>query len=284
MTSENLLTPFEIAYCETKDCPIVEHRHNFFELVYVIEGSGIQRINENKLPYIEEKLFLLMPQDYHSFEIERTTRFLFIRFNDIYLKTQNKEWLQKLEFIFQANHHLPGCILKNKTDKPLVKSLIEALMREQINQQEHHQEVIRQIVNTLLTIVARNISMAAPLKKSGSINGSMVQDMINYIHQHIYTPELLRTEKMANRFNVSPNYISEYFKKQSGEGLQQYIISCRLKLVETRLQYSDLRINEIAHELQFTDESHLNRTFKKYKGISPSQFRKKIRNEVQVAA
>ena len=35
-----------------------------------------------------------------------------------------------------------------------------------------------------------------------------------------------------------------------------------------------MRINEIATELGFTDESHLNKLFKKYKGIIPSEFRK----------
>jgi AraC-like DNA-binding protein len=36
-----------------------------------------------------------------------------------------------------------------------------------------------------------------------------------------------------------------------------------------------MRINEIAYELNYTDESHLNRAFKKHKGVSPSEFRKK---------
>ena len=37
----------------------------------------------------------------------------------------------------------------------------------------------------------------------------------------------------------------------------------KLKLVENRLLHSEMRINEIAAELGFTDESHLNKLFKK---------------------
>ncbi|WP_431217443.1 helix-turn-helix domain-containing protein [Puia sp. P3] len=48
----------------------------------------------------------------------------------------------------------------------------------------------------------------------------------------------------------------------------------RLRLVETRLRYSTMRMSEIVDELGFTDESHLNRVFKKYRGLSPSAFRK----------
>ncbi|WP_460471966.1 AraC family transcriptional regulator [Emticicia fontis] len=272
MQIRNLYEPFEIEYLESCECPMGAHKHNFFELVYIVEGTGIQCINKNNWTYGPEKLFLLMPQDCHSFKVEKSTKFFFIRFNEVYIKDQNKELIKKLEFIFQNHNRLPGCILKNKADKPLVKSLIEALIREYINQYPYQRELTQQIVNTLLTIVARNISLNTPevLKNVESKDLSM----LSYIHQHIYSPELLKADEMAAQFNISPTYVSEYFKKLTGESMQQYITNYKLKLVETRLQYSDMRMNEIAFELNFTDESHLNRIFKKYKGITPSEFRK----------
>ena len=280
MKIENLFEPFEIEYIELNECPVVAHKHNFFELVYIIEGTGVQCINKNKMPYAAEKLFLLMPQDCHSFEVKTTTKFFFIRFNDVYLKKQNRDWIEKLEFIFQNNTHLPGCILANRTDKPFVKSMVEALIREHINLQMYNRELVMQIVNTLITIVARNIALTATQKDIGRNTENASFEMLTYIHQHIYSPEQLKAEKIASQFNISPTYISEYFKKLTGESLQQYIINYKMKLVETRLQYSNLRINEIAFELGFSDESHLTKTFKKQKGVSPSDFRKRFnRNE-----
>jgi len=272
MQIRNLYEPFEIEYLESGECPMAAHKHNFFELVYIVEGTGIQCINKNNWTYSAEKLFLLMPQDCHSFKVEKSTKFFFIRFNEVYIKDQNKELIKKLEFIFQNHNRLPGCILKNKADKPLVKSLIEALIREYINQYPYQRELTQQIVNTLLTIVARNISLSAPEIQRNAEAKDL--SMLSYIHQNIYSPELLKAEEMAANFNISPTYVSEYFKKLTGESMQQYITNYKLKLVETRLQYSDMRMNEIAFELNFTDESHLNRIFKKYKGVSPSEFRK----------
>ncbi len=272
MQIRNLYEPFEIEYLESGECPMGAHKHNFFELVYIVEGTGIQCINKNNWTYGPEKLFLLMPQDCHSFKVEKSTKFFFIRFNEVYIKDQNKELIKKLEFIFQNHNRLPGCILKNKADKPLVKSLIEALIREYINQYPYQRELTQQIVNTLLTIVARNISLSSPEIQRNTEARDL--SMLSYIHQNIYSPELLKAEEMAAQFNISPTYVSEYFKKLTGESMQQYITNYKLKLVETRLQYSDMRMNEIAFELNFTDESHLNRIFKKYKGVSPSEFRK----------
>jgi AraC-like DNA-binding protein len=45
--------------------------------------------------------------------------------------------------------------------------------------------------------------------------------------------------------------------------------------VENRLLNSSMRINEMADELGFTDKSHLNRIFVKYRGSTPAGFRKR---------
>jgi AraC-like DNA-binding protein len=276
----NLFQPFEIEYKELNECPVGLHRNTFFELIYIVRGSGVQHVNENQFSYHNENLFLLMPQDKHWFEVKGTTAFLLIKFNDIYLKAQ-RDWIQNLEYIFQNTNHMPGCILQNKSDKPLVKAVIDAIIREHVNQQQFQRELIQQLVNTLITIVARNVSLVIPEKARQQANSNTPQDMIHYIHQHIYSPDHLKAEHIAAHFSISLNYISEYFKKHTGEGLQQYITSYKLKLVETRLQYSTMRMNEIAYELGFTDESHLNRTFKKYKGVNPSAYRKAVREEIR---
>jgi AraC-like DNA-binding protein len=68
--------------------------------------------------------------------------------------------------------------------------------------------------------------------------------------------------------------LSEYFKKHTHETLQHYIINYKIALVEIRLKHSDMRINEIAAELGFTDDSHLIKTFRKHRGMSPLEYRR----------
>ena len=85
----------------------------------------------------------------------------------------------------------------------------------------------------------------------------------------------IRDSTISQHFGISQNYLGRYFKKHTNETMQQYIIKYKLKLVENRLLHSEMRINEIAAELGFTDESHLNKLFKKYKGVIPSEFRKR---------
>lgn len=273
MEIKNLYHPFELEFLETKEYLAKEHKKTFFEMVFILEGKGVQLINQHKLPYAPDKLFLIFPQDRHGFEVHSCTRFFFIRFNDSYLKTQTRECLKKMEYIFHNHNHLPGCILKNVADKPLIRALVEALIREQINKPSQYVEVMTQLINTIITVAARNIQQICIQNPEAGTSDASVQ-LLNYIHEHIYEPDQLKTARLAAHFNISPSYISEYFKRHLGESLQHYITHYRLKLIETRLRHTDMRINEIAFEFGFTDESHLTRIFKKYKGQSPAAYRK----------
>ncbi len=273
MKIKNLHQSYELEFLEAKEYQAQELQKTFFEMVFILEGKGIQLINQNKLPYAPDQLFLIFPQDRHGFEVHASTQFFFVRFNNSYLQTQGREWVQKIEFIFHNHNHLPGCILKNTTDKPLIRAIVEGLIREHVNEHPHPHEVIAQLINTMITLAARNISLQEPASVKAPSSGTSLA-LLSYIHTHIYQPERLKAEQLAAHFNVSHTYISEFFRKHLGESLQQYITQYKLKLIETRLHYTDMRISEIAQEFGFTDESHLNRIFKKYRGEAPTRYRK----------
>ncbi len=278
MKKENLHKPFDIIYQELDESPLSEHTHSFFELVYILSGSGLQCINNNVFEYHDGHLFLITPQDCHSFDVHSTTKFFFIRFNDIYLQSNRVDsaTIQRLEFILENANHKPGCILRNQSDKNLVRPLIEAILREHTNKDLYNAELITQLVNTLILVVARNIAKFL-LEKVDTTSEGRTLDILQYIQSNIYHPEKLRTKTVAAHFGISEFYLGRYFKKHTHETMQQYIINYRVKMIETRLLYSDLRINEIAAELGFTDESHLNKLFRKYYGMSPKEYRQNQR-------
>lgn len=271
----NLHQPFEIVYKELNERPLFGCEYSFFELVYIVSGTGVQCINNNASEYCSEHMFLVTPQDCHSLDIHTTTKFLLIRFNDIYIRSNilNIENIKRLEFILENANHQPGCILKSLTDKKLVKPIIEAIIREYTNHDLYDEELIRQLVNTLIIIVARNIVKYLPDKVS-ECTETKALDILQYIQNNIYDPSKIRSEVISKQFGISETYLGRYFKKHTNETMQQYITNYKLKLVDARLLHSDMRINEIAMELGFSDESHLNKIFKKYRGVNPSYFRK----------
>ncbi|GAA3992426.1 AraC family transcriptional regulator [Mucilaginibacter dorajii] len=283
MVKDNLYGPFEIVLREYLDvCPRNEHSHSFFEFIYIVDGSGKQCINNSKFTYKPGHLFLLTPNDSHYFEIETATQFLFIRFNLSYIRQHNApgDMLQNLEFILSNANQAPGCVIKNYDDRPIMKAIMSAVIIEHANHGLYHKELLQQYINTLILIVTRNIALAMP-QQVDETTEEKTFDILQYIQANIYFPEKLKAGVIGDKMGISETYLGRYFKKHTNETMQQYIINYKIKLVENRLLHSNMRMAEIANELGFSDESHLNRIFKKYKNLNPSEFRKTERAQLK---
>jgi AraC-like DNA-binding protein len=279
MIKQQLYEPYSVSVETLTDFPRRVRQNAFFELVYILSGTGKHSINDSRMPYQSGEMYLLGMDDRHCFGIETTTTFFFLRFNDIYIKNNGlvKDNVQRLEFLLQNANQRPGPVVRNETDRPLVHAIVEAIIREQVNRDPCCEKLILGLVNALIVLVARNIEMFMPEKFHKGHKEEKAMDIIQYIHTNIFDPEKLKAEHISGEFGISLTYLGRYFKKQTGKTLQDYIANYRLKLVENRLLHSAMRISEIVDELGFSDESHLNKFFRKHKGANPSEFRKAAR-------
>jgi len=278
MVKDHLRQPFELVLKEFLDeCPRGLHSHTFFEIIYIVAGTGKQYINEMEFSYKPGNLFLVAPNDSHIFKIEDPTQFFFIRFNNGFVHSSKKDQQlsSRLEMILQNARHEPGCVLVNDADKKSVISLMQIIINEHLMRGLYHEELNNQLVNTLLLIIARNVSQKFTEKLDETSEAKAI-DIFNFIQANIYYPEKLKVENISKEFGVAENYLGPYFKKHANESLQQYILNYKLKLIENRLLHSNMRIKEIADEFGFTDKSHLSRIFKKYRGVNPTDLKRSL--------
>lgn len=284
MEQKVLYEPFEL-YVSDMECweqrPLVYH---FFEIVQILEGEGDRITNMNTFPYHKGSIFLFTPRDCRGFDIRTPTRFCSIRFSEAFLgkcKTpQDKEriaqWLKQLEHIFFHHNRFQELLVKQPGDCQMIKMLMENMVSEYEQRQPYREENLQHFVTLLLNILARNVADSATGGNGEQLSEPLIDRILLHIRQHIANPEQLRVEQLAVLFNLSENYVGEYFRKFTGESLQHYITHYRMKLVQQRLAYSALTVSQIAGELGFTDESHLSRQFRKYNGVSPAKYRKEL--------
>lgn len=281
MIKDNLYQPFELVLKEYMDvCPRGKHAHTFFEIIYIVSGSGVQYINDIEFTYSSGDLFLVGPNDSHLFKIESVSQFFFIRFNNIFVQRSKdkSELIHQLDQILQNAKNEHGNIITNGDDQKAVIELMGILIGEHLKKDIYHNQLIDCLVNSILLIVGRNVSNFF-LEIIDETSEVTTIRMLNYIQSNIYFPEKLKVEVMSIVFSMSEKYLGRYFKKHTNETLQHYIMNYKVKLIENRLLHSNYRISEIAYEFGFTDKSHLNRMFKKYKGISPSNLKRGLSRE-----
>jgi len=77
----------------------------------------------------------------------------------------------------------------------------------------------------------------------------------------------------AEQVNLSPNYLSDLLRKETGKTTQEHIHYYVLEIAKDRLIGSDNSIKEIAHSLGFEHSHYFSTLFKKKVGVSPSEFR-----------
>ncbi|SFE08264.1 Helix-turn-helix domain-containing protein [Chitinophaga sp. CF118] len=282
MGQKELHRPFEL-YVSDIACwnerPLIYH---FFEIVQVLEGSGSRIVNRNQFPYHKGSIFLFTPLDCRGFEITTPTRFCSIRFSEVFLgqckSAQERErimqWLKQLEYIFFNHNRFQEMLIKQPGDCRMIASLVSNMIEEYEHRQSYQEENLQHFVTLILNILARNVSANIGTSASGQETEPLINRMLLHIRQHISYPEILRVNYLASHFNLSANYVGEYFRKFTGESLQHYITHYKIQLVQQRLAYSTLTVSQIAGELGFTDESHLSRQFRKHSGISPVEYRK----------
>lgn len=273
MRKENMHQSVEVLYKKVDECPIVNSQFSFFQLVYVISGNGFLHINGNCISYQTGNLMLLTPNDYHTFDISNTTEFLLVKLNSEYVKEYKSKSIDHIECLLHYATHLSGCILKRKEDEFLVRSISESLIRIIDSKDIYDEDLIIHYVNALIVIAARNIAKIKPpgIKESAD---KRVLEIINYIQAHIFCPQKLKVSVIAEQFDISDSYLGSYFKNHCGETIQSFVSNYKIRLIEHRLNFSDMRINEIVDEFGFSDESHLNKFFKKHRNISLTGYRK----------
>lgn len=93
----------------------------------------------------------------------------------------------------------------------------------------------------------------------------------NFILAH--AGEQLRLSDVAEHIHVSTHYFCKFFKKATGMGFSEFLGRARVENAKHALANSLLPIGEVADQTGFGSLSQFNRTFHRYAGCSPKEYR-----------
>lgn len=112
---------------------------------------------------------------------------------------------------------------------------------------------------------------------SGDHSTRLVRSACAYIETH-YALSDISVEMLANRYELDRSYFCHVFRNAVGKSPQQYILSVRMKKAAQLMHYNDMKMDEIAELLGYSDEFSFSKAFSRIYGMSPLQFRKQYRN------
>lgn len=249
---------------------IEEHYHEFPKIVAFVSGKASY--------LIEGCNYELQPMDLlfiHQNDIHRPTINLSVPY-ERYILWVNPAFLHsyhpmssKLLSCFQlASKHRLHLLRLEEEARSLFFQHLQSLYYEL-----HHpcfgNELMADTLLFQLLIQANREFLSNNHTISSYKSDARIQTLIQYIREHLDQP--LSVPELAALIYVSPSYLMQLFRQETGMSLHQYITRKRIQLAASRLQ-EGIPATEVCFSCGFQDYSTFSRAFKRVFHISPSQY------------
>ena len=249
------------------------HKHNFYHLLLFTEGSGSHAIDFVNFAVKPYQVYFMSPGQVHGWSFEGKVDGYVINFSPAFFQSflLRPDYVEQLAFF-------GGEVNNSVIDLPdELHSTVKEIMEQVVAESEQNKALALDMVKALLLqfFITVNRVAAAHLPAVTPHNYLLFKNFQQLVEKNFNTLRLPRD--YAALLYVTPNHLNALCNDVVGIPAGD-LIRNRVVLEAKRLLVNfDLNINEISDRLNFTDNSYFSRFFKKQEGITPEEFRKKLK-------
>jgi len=255
-------------------------------LVFDFYSISLKRISNAKISYGQQKydfdegvMFFIAPNQVFGIEVEEGAKvkrsgWLLLVHPDFLWSTPLAQIIKKYEYFDYSVHE--ALFLSDKEETMIINLMQNMAQEYHSNIDKFSQGVIIAQLELLLTYSERFYNRQFITRK---ITNHKILDKLETILSEYFNNEELSTKGLptvqyiAEKLNVSPNYLSGLLKVLTGQSTQQHIHNKLIDKAKEKLSTSDLSVSEIAYELGFEHPQSFSKLFKTKTNLSPLEFR-----------
>lgn len=235
-----------------------------FQIIYIASGTGHFHFDspDNETIVPAGNIVLYRPKEFQKYEYygEDKTEVYWIHFtgNDV------KNILRKYGFEDQKHVFHVGSSMEYER---VFKRIIAELQRRQLD----YEEMLPLLFRHLLITFERELKREHILK-----NEYLDREMdlaAAYFNEHYN--QNINIDEYAHSRGMSISWFIRSFKRYTGQTPMQFILSIRINNAQTLLETTQYSINEVASIVGYDNQLYFSRLFRKQKGCSPSEYRKR---------
>ncbi|MDN5214011.1 helix-turn-helix domain-containing protein [Fulvivirgaceae bacterium BMA12] len=267
---------FKVASFDNKICTAAEfeenHKHDFFEIIWLKNGAGIHHIDLVEHSYDGSVFFVLAPGQIHKIDQKIISEGYVLKFQPGLFKNEKDVY----------DYLLDTCLFDSRTSCPVfnvpekLSPVFDEIFLRMIDEFKHPEADTENILSAYVKILITHINRIKKYKLSdvqvpSNPQYALFKRFKIHIEHHYKTVHAVQAyAKMLNTQARTLNTVSRKFVNRSaGEMIQD-----RLILEAQRILYHEaLSIKEICFELGFEDPAYFTRFFKKHTGLTPQQFK-----------
>lgn len=254
---------------------VVEHWHDCFEILYMLKGEAIQKINNHEFYARQGDVILVKSGDIHSTNCNGTTRtqILVIKFMpsivDIrYFKLDGSKYVAAF-----INKELKSINNMNETSRVEMQNILCQIYREYTQQNKAFDLQIRGYIYELITLLVRNDVITIPDQTVRDYDIKRMAPVLQYMEQN-YNQQLT-LEDIADILHMNYSYVSKFFKKITGKTFKQYLDYIRICEADKQIIDNVDYVYRIAQNCGFSSVQAFNRVYKRIRGYAPTDRKEK---------
>jgi len=241
----------------------VPHKHhNYFEIIYLSEGSGYHYIDNYQYKVEPPVMFFVRKEQVHYWELTKEPEGYVVIVKKAFIeKTLDNE----LKSLFAK---VSGLSSLSVSDNQTIEQLLELLCKENNTQSEQTFTISEGLLKALISKV---LEVAKPTLKETEPKSDLYNSFLNLLH----SGKLLKNKVSyyAELLNTSPQNLNAVCRKSANQSATEVLGEFIVSEAKRLLIYTSKTVSEVSYELDFSDSSHFVKYFKKATRQTPQQFR-----------
>lgn len=241
-----------------------EHVQEEYEFIYILSGSVEYECDGEKFTVNADDMYFIQPgQKHKETSLSEPLKFIYVKF-----------------FLYNYRGVRMDSFLKDvslqKFEKPArgLRTKFIKIFDEMVNQELGFKQIVENCISEILIDVMRILKMSQAEKTSTSSINNVIALIIEDIAMNVH--KNYSVEEISRAYGISKSSLHHAFKKQTGLPFKDYVNRMKIKEAEHQLTVTDKTVTHIAWSLGFSNVYYFCRLFKKYKGITPTEFRNRV--------
>lgn len=257
-----------------------EHSHVFFELGYLREGSIIHSVG-GKSTYAEKgDYFIIDIGDVHSYKSIIKSDVIVMQ-NCLFLPTlisHSSNSSQSFKDMISSHPlNIDWSMLKEDPTSTIfhdetgeIGMILNILERENSGKQCHPQ-MLKGLISTILILTMQKI-----MRTYSNSTKEIINAILRYASEHYFENNILTS--LSTEIHYSLPYLSSIFSKEMGISFKEHIQKIRIDEACKLLISSNHKINYISSFVGYKSETQFHKTFMKFTGTTPNEYRRTVRD------
>ena len=232
------------------------HTHSMASFSFVLAGDYVENYGSQAQRRRHSTLVFHPPHESHAVDFQGGARILSVQ-----IDFERLAYIRKHSIVLDSSASCRG---------EKIACLGHRIYQEFLQMDSVSALAIQGLIFEILAEASRG-NVASPERKSPH----WLKQVKDFLHENF--SESITIETIAEIADVHPVHLARVFRRKYGCTIGEYVRRLRAEFARRQISTTDSSLSEIALAAGFSDQSHLNKTFKSLFGFTPSEYRKTSR-------